>query len=141
MDFQFNKHKKMRVTGVSVPVLDQAKALEFYTEILGFEKKLDIPLGEGNRWLTVISKEQPDGPEILLEPAPLHFEPAKVFQKALFDAGIPWTQFEVDDVQAEYDRLLEKGVTFQMKPTEMGTVKLVVFEDTCGNKIQLIEML
>ena len=131
----------MRVTGVSVPVLDQAKALEFYTEILGFEKKLDIPLGEGNRWLTVISKEQPDGPEILLEPAPLHFEPAKVFQKALFDAGIPWTQFEVDDVQAEYDRLTEKGVTFQMKPTEMGTVKLVVFEDTCGNKIQLIEML
>lgn len=131
----------MRVTGVSVPVLDQAKALEFYTEILGFEKKLDIPLGEGNRWLTVISKEQPDGPEILLEPAPLHFEPAKVFQKALFDAGIPWTQFEVDDVQAEYDRLMEKGVTFQMKPTEMGTVKLVVFEDTCGNKIQLIEML
>ena len=131
----------MRVTGVSVPVLDQAKALEFYTETLGFEKKLDIPLGEGNRWLTVISKEQPDGPEILLEPAPLHFEPAKVFQKALFDAGIPWTQFEVDDVQAEYDRLIEKGVTFQTKPTEMGTVKLVVFEDTCGNKIQLIEML
>ncbi|MEL6252361.1 MAG: VOC family protein [Bacteroidota bacterium] len=131
----------MRVTGVSVPVLDQAKALEFYTETLGFVKKLDIPLGDGNRWLTVISKEQPDGPEILLEPAPLHFEPAKVFQKALFDAGIPWTQFEVDDVQAEYDRLIEKGVTFQMKPTEMGTVKLVVFEDTCGNKIQLIEML
>ena len=131
----------MRVTGVSVPVLDQAKALEFYTETLGFVKKLDIPLGEGNRWLTVISKEQPDGPEILLEPAPLHFEPAKVFQKALFDAGIPWTQFEVDDVQAEYDRLIEKGVTFQTKPTEMGTVKLVVFEDTCGNKIQLIEML
>lgn len=131
----------MRISVISIPVMDQAKALEFYEGILGFEKKLDIPLGEGNRWLTLVSKEQPDGPQILLEPAPLHFEPAKVFQKALYDAGIPWTQFDVDDVQAEYDRLAEKGVQFQIKPTEMGTVKIIVFDDTCGNKIQLVEML
>ena len=131
----------MRVTIISIPVLDQEKALRFYTEKLGFLKKLDTPLEGGNRWLTLVSKEAQDGPELLLEPAPLHFEPSKVFQDALFEAGIPWTQFDVDDVQKEYDRLIELGVEFSVKPTEVGTVKVVVFNDTCGNHIQLVENL
>ncbi len=122
-------------------VLDQEKALRFYTEKLGFVKKVDMPVSEDSRWLTVVSQEDPDGPEILLEPAPLHFEPAKVFQKSLVDAGIPYTQFECDDVQAEYDRLLALGVEFSVKPTEMGTVKIAVLDDTCGNYIQLVQML
>lgn len=122
-------------------VLDQEKALQFYTNKLGFVKKVDMPVSEDSRWLTVVSQEDPDGPEILLEPAPLHFEPAKVFQKSLIDAGIPYTQFECDDVQGEYDRLLALGVDFSVKPTEMGTVKIAVFNDTCGNYIQLVQML
>ena len=131
----------MRVTVISIPVLDQEKALQFYTEKLGFIKKLDTPLGGGNRWLTLVSKDAQDGPELLLEPAPLHFEPSKVYQDALMKAGIPWTQFDVDNVQAEYDRLVELGVEFSVKPTEMGTVKCAVLNDTCGNNIQLVEHL
>ena len=130
----------MKVTVISIPVLDQEKALKFYTEKIGFTKKLDKPLGGGNRWLTLVSKEAPDGPEILLEPAPNHFEPAKVYQKALFDAGIPYTQFEVENVQYEYERLLKLGVEFSMEPIEMGTEKIAVFNDTCGNNIQLVEI-
>ncbi len=129
----------MRVTVLSIPVLDQQKALDFYTRKLGFLKKVDTPLGVGNRWLTLVSKEAQDGPELLLEPAPLHFEPSKVYQEALFAAGIPWTQFDVDDVQKEYDRLSALGVRFSMEPTEMGTVKVAVLDDTCGNHIQLVE--
>ncbi len=131
----------MRVTIISIPVRDQEKALQFYTEKLGFLKKIDLPLGGGNRWLTVVSKEAQDGPEILLEPAPNHFEPSKVYQDALMEAGMPWTQFDVDDVQSKYDRLIELGVVFSMKPTQMGTVKIAVFNDTCGNNIQLVEHL
>lgn len=131
----------MKVKVISVPVQDQQKALEFYTGKLGFVKKVDVPLSEDSRWLTVVSKEEQDGPEILLEPSPGHFEPAKVYQKALFDAGIPYTQFTVDSVQQEYDRLLNFGVKFSVKPTEMGTVKIAVFNDTCGNNIQIVEML
>lgn len=131
----------MKVKVISVPVQDQVKALQFYTVILGFVKKTDVPLGEDTRWLTVVSKDEQDGPEILLEPAPIHFEPAKIYQKALFDAGIPWTQFNVDNTQHEYDRLVNLGVEFSVKPTEMGTVKIAVFNDTCGNNIQLVEML
>jgi predicted enzyme related to lactoylglutathione lyase len=130
----------MKIKIVSVPVQDQGKALAFYTEKLGFVKKADVPLGE-DRWLTVVSKEEQDGAEILLEPAPNHFEPAKIYQKALFDAGIPYTQFNVDSVQQEYDRLVSLGVEFSVKPTEMGTVKIAVFNDTCGNNIQIVEML
>ncbi|MDD4968947.1 MAG: VOC family protein [Paludibacter sp.] len=130
----------MKVKVISVPVLDQEKALQFYTEKLGFIKKIDVPISEDSRWLTVVSKEEPDGPEILLEPAPNHFEPAKTYQKALFDAGIPYTQFNVDNVQHEYDRLVNLGVEFSIIPTEMGTVKFAVFNDTCGNNIQIIEM-
>ena len=131
----------MKVKVIGVPVLDQEKALRFYTEKLGFVKKFDIPLGKDTRWLTVVSNEEPDGPEILLEPAPNHFEPAKTYQKALKEAGIPYTQFNVDNVQQEYERLANLGVEFSVKPTEMGTVKIAVFDDTCGNNIQLVEML
>ena len=131
----------MKIHGVSIPVLDQEKALQFYSKKLGFVKKHDIPLDGGNRWLTLVSPEEQDGPELLLEPAPLHFEPAKVYQKALFDAGIPWTQFLVEDVEEEYKRLLDLGVSFSMKPTDVGTAKVTVFEDTCGNHIQLVQML
>jgi predicted enzyme related to lactoylglutathione lyase len=131
----------MKVKVISIPVQDQEKALQFYTVKLGFLKKIDVPLGEGNRWLTVVSKEEPDGPEILLEPSPNHLEEAKTYQKALFDKGIPYTQFNVDNVQQEYERLVTIGVEFSVKPTEMGTVKIAVFNDTCGNNIQIIEML
>lgn len=131
----------MKVTLISIPVRDQEKALKFYTEKLGFIKKLDTPLEGGNRWLTLVSKEAQDGPEILLEPAPLHFEPSKVYQDALMEAGIPYTQFDVDNVEEEYERLLKLGVEFSVKPTVMGTVKFAVFNDTCGNNIQIVENL
>ena len=130
----------MKVKVISVPVQDQEKALKFYTDKLGFVKKIDIPIG-ADRWLTVVSKEEQDGPEVLLEPSPNHFEPAKTYQKALFDAGIPYTQFNVDSVQQEYERLVGMGVEFSVRPTEMGTVKIAVFNDTCGNNIQIVEML
>ena len=131
----------MKVKVIGIPVQDQEKALQFYIAKLGFIKKNDVPLGEGNRWLTVVSKDEPDGVEVLLEPSPNHFEPAKTYQKALFDAGIPYTQFNVDNLQEEYDRLVDLGVVFTMKPTEMGNVKIAILDDTCGNKIQLIEIL
>ena len=131
----------MKVTIISIPVRDQEKALKFYTEKLGFLKKKDEPLGGGNRWLTLVSKDWQDGPELLLEPAPNHFEPSRVYQDALMEAGIPWTQFDVEDVDSEYKRLTELGVEFSVKPTLMGPVKVAVLNDTCGNNIQLIEQL
>lgn len=131
----------MKIKVVGIPVRDQEKALKFYTEKLGFIKKRDLPLGEGNRWLTVVSKDEQDGPELLLEPAPIHFEPAKVYQKAVKDAGMPYTQFRVDDVQEEYERLSGIGVEFSMEPTDMGTSKVAIFDDTCGNNMMIVEML
>ncbi len=131
----------MKISVVSIPVGDQEAALQFYTGKLGFVKKHDIPLGKGNRWLTVVAKEEPDGPELLLEPSPNHFHPAKVYQIALFEAGIPCTQFSVDNLDEEYDRLTNSGVEFSMRPTVMGNVKLAVVKDTCGNLIQLVEMI
>lgn len=131
----------MKVKIISIPVQNQEKALEFYTKKLDFVKKVDVPLGDDNRWLTVVSEEEQDGPEVLLEPSPKHFEPAKTYQKALFDAGIPYTQFNTGNVQKEYERLTKLGVEFSVKPTEMGTVKIAVFNDTCGNNIQIVEML
>lgn len=131
----------MKIKVISIPVRDQDNALAFYTEKLGFVKKVDVPLNENDRWLTVVGKEEQDGPEILLEPSPKHFAPADTYQKALFDAGIPYTQFNVDNVQAEFERLVRLGVEFSVKPTEMGTVKIAVFNDTCGNNIQIVEML
>ena len=131
----------MKVKIIGIPVQDQEKALKFYTEQLGFLKKIDVPLSEKNRWLTVVSKDEQDGAEILLEPSPNHFEPAKVYQQALFDAGIPYTQFNSENVQQDYEKLSGLGVEFSVKPTEMGTVKIAVFNDTCGNNIQIVEML
>jgi predicted enzyme related to lactoylglutathione lyase len=127
----------MRIKLTSVPVSDQDKALKFYTEILGFEKKTEIPLGE-HKFLTVVSKEERDGVELLLEP--MGFAPAKTFQKALFEAGISWAAFNVDDIQKEYERLEKLGVAFSMKPTKMGPATLAVFDDTCGNNIQLVQV-
>ncbi|MEM1326874.1 MAG: VOC family protein [Bacteroidota bacterium] len=129
----------MRIKILSIPVRDQQKALDFYTATLGFVKKVDIPLGGENRWLTVVSKDDTDGPELLLEPSPNHFEPSKVFQEELFKAGIPWTQLYVDNVQAEFDRLSKLDVEFKMTPTDAGTVVIAIFNDTCGNYIQLVE--
>ncbi|AUD01914.1 VOC family protein [Spirosoma pollinicola] len=128
----------MKIKLTSVMVDDQAKALAFYTTILGFVKKTDIPMGE-HKWLTVVSKDEQDGVELLLEP--MSFAPAQTYQKALFDAGIPLTMFTVGDVDKEYERLTTLGVSFSMPPTQMGPVKLVVLDDTCGNHIQLVQML
>lgn len=129
----------MKLTLISIPVRDQEKALRFYTEKLGFVLKKDEPLGGGNRWITVVSKDWQDGPELLLEPAPKHFEPSKTYQEALMAAGIPWTQFDVKSVEAEYERLTELGVEFTVKPTTSGNVKYAILNDTCGNYIQLVE--
>lgn len=115
---------------------DQDKALKFYTEILGFVKKTEVPMGE-HKWLTVVSPEERDGVELVLEP--MGFPPAAVFQKELFDAGIPWTAFHVEDVQKEYERLKKRGVVFSTEPTAMGPVTIAVFDDTCGNNIQLVQ--
>lgn len=102
----------MKVKIVSIPVRDQEKALKFYTEKLGFVKKQDISMDEGNRWLTVVAKEEKDGTEILLEPSPNHFEPAKTYQRALFEAEIPYTQFRVESIDDDYERLKNLGVEF-----------------------------
>jgi catechol 2,3-dioxygenase-like lactoylglutathione lyase family enzyme len=127
----------MRVYVTSVLVDDQKKALDFYTNTLGFKKKTDIPLGEAS-WLTVVSPEQPDGTELLLEPSG---HPAvKPFKNALVEDGIPATSFAVDDVRAEFDQLRSKGVRFTQEPTAMGNVTTAVFDDTCGNLIQIVQL-
>lgn len=126
----------MKINLTSVMIDDQDKALKFYTEILGFVKKNDIPMGEA-RWLTVVSPEGPDGVELLLEP--MGFPPARTYQKALFEAGIPLTLFAVDDIQKEYERMKKLGVVFKTAPTKMGPVTIAVFEDTCGNLIQMAQ--
>jgi len=138
-EFEVNNVMKIRVT--SIFVQDQESALKFYTEKLGFVKKRDIPLGNGDRWLTVVSKEEQDGTELLLEPlSGNHFEPAKTYQKALFDVGLPCTQFSVENVQKEYERLINLGVEFSVKPTDIGTTIFAVFNDTCGNNIQIVDI-
>ena len=124
----------MRINLASVPVDDQDKALRFYTEVLGFAPKHDIPMG-GARWNTVVSPENPDGTELVLEP---DGHPAvKPFKEALVADGIPFTAFEVDDVAAEYERLRGLGVRFTREPTRMGQVTTAVLDDTCGNLIQI----
>ena len=126
----------MKIKLNSVFVEDQARALRFYTEVLGFTKKMDLPAGE-YRWLTVVSPEAPDEVELVLEP---NANPAaETFQRALFEQGIPLTAFAVDDVQAEYERLLAQGVVFASGPTDVGPTVLAVFEDTCGNLIQIYQ--
>jgi catechol 2,3-dioxygenase-like lactoylglutathione lyase family enzyme len=124
----------VRINLASVLVDDQEKALRFYTEVLGFVKKTEIPLGE-HRWLTVVSPEDPDGVELVLEP---DAHPAvRPFKDALVADGIPFTSFAVTDVHAEFDRLKSLGVTFTQEPTAMGPVTTAVFDDTCGNLIQI----
>jgi beta-lactamase regulating signal transducer with metallopeptidase domain/catechol 2,3-dioxygenase-like lactoylglutathione lyase family enzyme len=130
------KEALMKINLTSVMVDDQAKALKFYTEILGFVKKEDIPMGE-HRWLTVVSAEGPGDVELLLEP--MGFPPARTYQKALFDAGIPAAMFAVEDIQREYERMEKLGVAFKTAPTRMGPVTIAVFEDTCGNLIQIAQ--
>ncbi|MBM3792230.1 MAG: VOC family protein [Acidobacteria bacterium] len=126
----------LKVTVAGVMVSDQDRALKFYTEILGFVKKTDAPV-EGGRWLTVVSPEQPDGPELLLEP--IGFPPARTYQQALFDAGIPLTMFAVADIELTCRELKGRGVVFRSGPTRMGPVTVAVFEDTCGNLIQVAQ--
>ena len=127
----------MRIYVTSVFVTDQKKALDFYTNTLGFKKKTDIPIGDAS-WLTVVSPEQPDGTELLLEPSD---HPAvKPYTSALVEDGIPTTSFAVDDIQAEVHRLRSKGVRFTQEPTEMGGVTTAVFDDTCGNLIQIVRL-
>jgi catechol 2,3-dioxygenase-like lactoylglutathione lyase family enzyme len=127
----------MRIYVTSVFVDDQAKALAFYTETLGFVKKNDIPLGEAS-WLTVVAPDDPDGTELLLEPD-VH-PAAKPFKAALVADGIPLTSFAVDDVNAEYERLRALGVRFTQPPTAMGPTTTAVFDDTCGNLIQIVHV-
>jgi catechol 2,3-dioxygenase-like lactoylglutathione lyase family enzyme len=124
----------MRIAVTSVLVDDQAKALRFYTETLGFVKKEDVPLGDV-RWLTVVAPGEPDGVELLLEPG--QHPAVRPFQKALKADGIPWTSFAVEDVQAEYGRLRAAGVRFTQPPVDLGPVTTAVFDDTCGNLIQI----
>jgi catechol 2,3-dioxygenase-like lactoylglutathione lyase family enzyme len=127
----------MRITLTSVPVDDQTRAEQFYTEVLGFVVRRDVPVGE-HRWLTVVSPEDPDGVELVLEP---DGHPAvRPFKEALVADGIPFTSFAVADVHAEYDRLTRLGVTFTQEPTVMGPVTTAVLDDTCGNLIQLAAM-
>jgi len=126
----------MRINLCSIMVDDQEKALKFYTEKVGFIKKNDMPVGE-YRWLTVTSPDGPEGVELVLEP--LGFPPAREFQKALYSAGIPMTAFLTNDIQAEYQRLRERGVIFRSEPQAMGAITSVLFEDTCGNLINLVQ--
>ena len=127
----------MKIKLTSVFVDDQEKALKFYTEMLGFEKKHDIPLGEF-KWLTVVSPEEPEGTELLLEPDD---NPAsRAFQNAIYEQGIAAAAFNVDDVEQEYERLKGLGVEFKTEPTDMGSSTIALLDDTCGNLIQIYEV-
>jgi len=126
----------MRITHTSVFVSDQDEALRFYTETLGFVKKHDVPVGEF-KWLTVVSPDDPDGTELLLEP---NDNPvSQAYQKGIFDQGFPAASFGVTDVRAEYEKLKSQGVAFTMEPTEVGDVIIARFDDTCGNLIQVMQ--
>ncbi len=126
----------MKIVVTSVLVDDQEKAMRFYTDVLGFIKKYDIPMGEF-RWLTVVSAGDANGVELLLEPD--QHPAAKPFKRALVEDGIPFTSFGVEDVQGEYDRLLKAGVQFTQPPVAMGPVTTAVLDDTCGNLIQIAQ--
>ncbi len=129
----------MKIKLTSVPIADYDQALKFYTEILGFVKKRDIPLGSGARWLTVVSPADPDGVELVLEPNS-EYQAMKVLKETLVKDGIPYTAFEVDDIQVEYIRMKELGVEFTMEPTNAGVSTLAIFNDTCGNLIQIYQV-
>ena len=126
----------MKIKLNSVIVRDQEHALRFYTEVLGFIKKTEISVGDYN-WLTVVSPDETDGPQLVLEP---NAHPASAaYQKALFETGTPLTSFAVDDFQGEFERLKALGVKFTMEPTDVGTAIIAVFDDTCGNFIQIYQ--
>jgi predicted enzyme related to lactoylglutathione lyase len=127
----------MKIKLNSVIVEDQDRALKFYTEVLGFVKKMEIPLGEF-KWLTVVSPEEPDGTELVLEPN--NNSAAKIFQSAIFKQGIPLTAFAVEDIQKEHERMKKLGVMFTVEPTKAGPTTVAVFDDTCGNLIQLYQI-
>jgi catechol 2,3-dioxygenase-like lactoylglutathione lyase family enzyme len=127
----------MKIKLTSVPVSDQDKALKFYTEVLGFVKKQDFPVGDA-KWLTVVSPEEPNGVELLLEPN-ADYPAMKALKEALIRDGIPFTAFEVRDIQSEYQRLKRLGVVFTQEPSQMGPTIQAVLDDTCGNLIQIYQ--
>ena len=129
----------MKIKLSSVSIDDYDKALNFYTEVLGFLKKRDIPLGAGARWITVVSAEEPEGTELLLEPN-ADYPAMKALKESLMQDGIPFTAFEVRNVQEEYERMKDLGVEFTMEPTNMGMTSAAVFNDTCGNLIQIYQL-
>ncbi|GLX69616.1 VOC family protein [Paenibacillus glycanilyticus] len=126
----------MKIIVTSLFVQDQDKALHFYTEVLGFVKKHDVPVGK-YRWITVVSPDAQGGTELLLEPD--EHPAAKDYQKRIHEDGIPATMFGVEDIQAEFKRLTERGVKFTIEPTKMGEMTIAVFDDTCGNLIQIVQ--
>ncbi len=128
----------MRIDICSVMVDDQEKALQFYTTKLGFVKMADVPVGD-YRWVTVVSPDRSNNTELVLEP--MGIPEARQFQQALYEKGIPWTAFRTDDIDGEYKQLKERGVIFRGEPAEMGPIKSVLFEDTCGNLINLVQAL
>lgn len=129
----------MKIKLESISIGDYDKALKFYTEVLGFVNKRDIPLGGGARWITVVSPQEPDGTELLLEPN-ADYPAMKALKESLVKDGVPFTAFEVDDIQKEYTRLKKLGVEFTMEPTNMGMSTIAVFDDTCGNLIQIYQI-
>jgi len=128
---------KIKLTSVSID--DYDIALEFYTEMMGFQKKQDITLGEGVRWITVVSPREPEGTELLLEPN-AYYPAMKALRESLVKDGIPFTAFQVDDVHEEYERMKDLGVEFTMEPTNMGMTTAAVLDDTCGNLIQIYQL-
>ena len=128
---------QIKLTSVSID--DYDKALAFYTEKLGFVQKHDIPLGNDARWLTVVSPTDPNGTELLLEPN-ADYPAMKQLKADLVHDGIPFTAFQVDDIHAEFERLVQLGVEFTMEPTDMGTTIVAILDDTCGNLIQLYQV-
>ena len=129
----------MKIKLTSVSIEDYDKALNFYTEVMGFLKKRDIPLGPGVRWITVVSPQEPDGTELLLEPN-ADYPAMKALKETLVKDGIPYTAFEVNNVQEEYERMKDLGVEFTMEPTNMGMSTAAVLNDTCGNLIQIYQL-
>ena len=128
---------KIKLTSVSID--DYDKALKFYTDVMGFVTKRDIPLGDGARWITVVSPEEPDGTELLLEPN-ASYPAMKALKESLVKDGMPFTAFEVGDIQKEFERMKKLGVEFTMEPTNMGPTTAAVFNDTCGNLIQIYQV-
>ncbi|MFN8432499.1 MAG: VOC family protein [Anaerolineales bacterium] len=129
----------MKIKLASVSIDEYDKALKFYTEVLGFILKRDIPLGNDARWITVVSPDEPNGVELVLEPN-ASYPAMKALKESLVRDGIPFTAFEVKDIQKEYERMKKLGVEFTMEPTNMGTATAAIFDDTCGNLIQIYQL-